>query len=297
MMNTTNDGFYPILVTWNPLQGVTEYKFDPSVKSRYYLADGSHLSSLINIGQCENSNGIVLTFDGKILVLRNDKIVDITNKIEDEFKNQGYDYYQCKWSGLAINDNGVIFGKVECFSKHPFKDVPILENRKLFLWSARGLLTFDINQNNFDDRHFYLNNNNRVSFNIYGDKAYVWDMKSNVVEDFSFIPLNVFKQIYGDNAINMQYNGNLRIKCLIAVLDDETIVTSLNDGSILIRNGLSFYQFNPRILNSSEIENKYKGIRFDSVDDYYYPSVNAMKRICVRGTFINEDHPFVIIPK
>lgn len=293
MRNASNNGYYPILVTWSPTEGLMQYNFDSSVQSPYSLAGEYDLLNGIMTGQCENSNEIVLTFNGRIFVLKNDKIVDVTSKIESEFKNHGFDFYKLKWSGLAINDNGVIFGLVECYSKHPFKDTPILENKKVFLWSNRELLTFDMNKNNFNN--FYLNNNDKASFNICGDKAYIWDMRTNSLEDASFISEEVYKTIYNTTEDSIQF-WDLKIRSLIAVLDDGTTVMSLKNGGVLLENEFNYYYFNPSELTSSKIKNNYSDIRINSLDDHF-PTVNNKKRICVRGIFINESHPFIIMPK
>lgn len=269
----------PELITWNPLLGLKQYP----ISSETLINNAPS----IEVAQCGNSSHIVFTVNGKnIYTLKEGKIINLSEVLLKEIQNLGFNFYEVKWKGMAVNNNGVIFGKFDCFEKHPYKDKSTLVRETFFLWDGKWITLIEIPE----DAKIYIsdlinlkhiNNNDDVLFNWNG-RSWLWNK------------INGFCEL-------TRYNDQRGCKeNAIAVLDDNTIVYAL-DG--LGGNDLSLQNISEKLLlkycgiiHSENINNS----KYSSLEGRGFANgclVNNKKQIVFHGVFLNECHPFLLTPK
>ena len=64
---------------------------------------------------------MVFTVENKIFALTNENVFDISPILISKIKDLGFNYYETKLFALTVNNHGNIFGKFECYDKHPYK--------------------------------------------------------------------------------------------------------------------------------------------------------------------------------
>jgi len=280
----------PELVTWNKVRGVKKYNFDPSIKAPvdWVGRNGPTIHDHIVIAKCGNSSDIVLSLDGKIFTLQNGQLIDLTPKLDIEAQYHGFNFYKMSWKGLSVNNSGKIFGLLECFDKHPYKETTIFSASKLFHWDGKFLKFIDFPENTkLSDSlsSFYMNDNNTISFHWSANtkkESWIWDVENGPLE-LKELELN---------------HGGYKYKFhVLAVLNDGTIVWFSNDHqawqAILFQDEDGFLPIyfnekqNIESSNYPDVKLSYPG---------YYPIINNQKEIILNGKFFGEEHPFLLTP-
>jgi hypothetical protein len=273
LTNSKYDGVYPALMTWSPSQGLKQYNFDSAINSPYYFTGENFLHDPMKIAQCENSNNIVLTCKDRIFTLQADRLVEITDVLKSDFEKSGVLYHELKLEAFAVNNLGTIFGKVDCYNKHPYKNVLLKACQKVFIWNNGSAKFHDIpEQIVFDSYSLYLNNKNQVTFK-YGNQSFKWDKDADTPDIL---------------------NGDI-----VAILDDGTIVWRKEGSSGLLFENDEVVDVKFEDINkpSGQIINiDYFNIERPNIS-LFFPVTGNHKRICLYGVFYNENHPFILIPQ
>lgn len=283
-----NRMFVPELVTWNPINGVRKYSFNSTLVSQHMWASGAP-GDLIKIASCGNSDRIALTCDDKIFTLENDKLTDLSPRLVDALSRQGENFYHVKWKAFSVNNHGAIFGKFECFDKHPYKDKELFKGTKLFYWNDEVLKVQGIPENvNFGDNFCsgYLNNQNQISFKWVSSnkiESWLWDTESSEIQlqECSF------------------FSDGEKLRCyILAVLDDGTLVWQWGNEGLIIQqdDNFSLLVFQDIPINPDVFEcDGYSSLAL-SYPNFYYPIINNQMQVHLRGTFYKESHPFLLTP-
>ncbi|HEY4832115.1 MAG TPA: hypothetical protein VIH61_06095, partial [Waddliaceae bacterium] len=192
------------LITWKLTEGINQYAF-----SICKIPFEAHPK----IAQCGNSKHIVITFEDKIYLFKTNHVVDLTPILLNELQKNGYNYYKVKWNGIAVNNNGTIYGKLDCFQKHPFKDTPTFVCANYFLFDGNTMNLIDVPDDfniSLGESIKHLNNNDEVLFRS-GMQSWVWNIATG------------FREL-------TYYNDEHYLGQAIAVLDDNTVIFAFPNG-------------------------------------------------------------------
>lgn len=280
------DGFVPKLILWNKSTGLKSYNFDPSIKFPGPLIglDAPTMHDRISIAQCGSSNHVVASVSGKIFMLQNNALIDISSILAKQSNKDVLNCYYISWKALAIDVNGNIFGLIECFSKHPFREEKILQSRKFFYWNGETTKFIDIPKDALLPQHrflssYYLNDKGKVSFywHLNGEnKPFIW----NAVTDSLELKKDTFKF------------KNQNLKCHItAILNDNTIIwRSFQSPTFVIFQN----EENLSLVDLGDLKMNIEASL--SIKFSYFHSVNNNKQLIIDGAFLGETHPFLTNP-
>lgn len=263
----------PELITWEHSKGLKQYSISSATHKNY--------SAKMEVIQCGNSSHIVFNVNDSIFTLEKENLTDLSPVLLKEIQKIGFNFYEVKWTGIAVNDNKNIYGKFECFDKHPFKEKSVLVEERYFLWDGKNITLIETPADMIiwiDSSWKHLNNNNEVLINS-GNRSWLWSKVGGFVEVTRYDPQG-------------NYEGRA-----IAVLDDRTIIFLLGN-KLLVQSG-----------HESSLLEYYDKMHSDNIDtsEYQYKIsgkfnrdiclVNNKKQIVLWGTFLKEDHPFLLTPK
>lgn len=273
------------------------------------------------VAHCRNSKSVIVTcmydqdkgggYDARIFSLLNGQIQDLTPSLRKSVAVLGYD--AGNMLAIAVNSQGMILGRFDCYEKNPFKkDIMGPIGRKYFLWNNNEMNLIDGteelvewfgNRGLADANHISLDANGRVLFYVFVKARRSWESWIWTKEE----------------GLNLIGGGHIRG---LGLLDDGTIFWSITGSA----NADGFmFQKKDQIFDGFKIPKEHQNLYFpldrsrqpfpENLGDFKgikiktsivygtWPlsdgqefNANGKRQIFCTGEFFGEPHPFVIEP-
>lgn len=277
-------------------------------------------SSSAFVAHCRNSKSVIVTcsydqdkaggYDARVLALQDNQIRDLTPSLRKSAASLGYDAGNLL--AIAVNSQGMILGRFDCYEKNPYKNTSGPTGRKYFLWSnnemyliegTEELVEWFGNRSFIDADHISLDANGKVLFYVFVKARRSWE---------SWVWTK-------ENGLNLIGGGHIRG---LGLLDDSSIFWSVTgsenaDGFVFqkkdqIFDGFAFPNEHQNLHLSldrsrqpfSKDLGEFKGVKIKTSILYgTWPlfngvefNANSRRQLFFTGEFFGESHPFLIEP-
>lgn len=125
----STNAFHCDLITWSIAQGFKEYK--TQVENKIHIEETGFLarsrsSNLVVVNRkADNSE------DNQILVLQNNKLMDLTPSLKKQAQSLGFD--AGGWQVSHVNSQGMLLGIFYHYEKHPYKKTKLKKSAHCFM--------------------------------------------------------------------------------------------------------------------------------------------------------------------